>query len=297
MGVAPGSVTVTATSEGKSGSESVTVTPAPVARVDVTPELASLSVGQTASFTATAFDAANNPLSDRPITWATRDTAVAIIAPNGVATAVGPGLAYLVATSEGVSDSAQVEVTGATVTCLRPWALPELWFLANPYGRTVRARYGLPNEFAVVPPGTNSGNYYPIALGGLGGSAYIANIIGCTSTPVTLGAPTPLAVGNLVGPTILALDSLFKLDQGATWDSTANGGLGGIVGSNAPPGAESPRVVLVGLYVDRDHSPGATSVRFRRTAYVFVDTYSRATNFDLNEVQGDIVFRFLRFGP
>ena len=39
------------------------------------------------------------------------------------------------------------------------------------------------------------------------------------------------------------------------------------------------------------------SVRFRRAAYVFVDTYARETNWDLNEAKGDIVFRFLRFGP
>jgi hypothetical protein len=30
---------------------------------------------------------------------------------------------------------------------------------------------------------------------------------------------------------------------------------------------------------------------------VFVDTYARTTNWDLNEQIGDIVFRFLRFGP
>ena len=67
--------------------------------------------------------------------------------------------------------------------------------------------------------------------------------------------------------------------------------------SNAPPGAQSARVVLVGLYAERDHSAGSSSVRFRRTAYVFVDTYLRTTLSDNSEIRGDIVFRFLRFGP
>ena len=67
--------------------------------------------------------------------------------------------------------------------------------------------------------------------------------------------------------------------------------------SNAPPGQESARVVLVGLYDFADAQPGSAFVTFRGTAYVFVDTYARETNFDLNEVRGDIVFRFLRFGP
>src|SRR6185295_9969777 len=110
--------------------------------------------------------------------------------------------------------------TGATVGCLRPWALPELWFLANPYGRAVRARYGVPNQFVTVPPGTISGNYYPVAFGAQGANQYFDNVVTCTSALVTLGVPNQLASGNLVGTTLSALDSLFKLDQGATWDST-----------------------------------------------------------------------------
>jgi hypothetical protein len=170
-----------------------------------------------------------------------------------------------------------------------------VWFVSNPYGRAVRARYGSANQLWSVPPGTSSGNYFPIALGENSATQYKDNVVACSPVPVTLGAANPLAAGNLVGPTITALDSLFKLDQGATWDSTANGGLGAIVASNAPPGMESARVVLVGLYDIRDHPPGSAAVRLRRTAYVFVDTYSRTTAF--GEVAGDIVFRFLRFGP
>jgi hypothetical protein len=293
-----GSARITATSEGTSGSAPVSVTEVQVDHVIVTPQSASLSVGQVASFTATAYDAANNPLAGRSIHWESGDTAVVRVQPDGEVTAAGPGYMFIAAAaSNGVADSATIEVTGATVSCLRPWALPQLWFISNPYGRAVRARFGTPNEFRVVPPATISGNYYPVALGDQSSPTYFANVVACTPTPVTLGAPNPLFAGNALAPTLSALDSLFKLDQGATWDSTANGGLGGIVSSNAPPGEESARVVLVGLYDDRDHSPGDSAVRFRRTAYVFVDTYSRTTNYDLNEVIGDIVFRFLRFGP
>ena len=56
-------------------------------------------------------------------------------------------------------------------------------------------------------------------------------------------------------------------------------------------------MVLVGLYAERDHSAGSSSVHSGRTAYVFVDTYSRTTLSDNSEIKGDIVFRFLRFGP
>jgi hypothetical protein len=296
-GVAPGSATISATSGAKSGSVAVVVTPAVVDRVEVTPPTASLTVGQTVAFTATALDVSNNPIPGRTFTWEAGDTSVIRVAPNGVATAVGAGLSYVAGMTGNARDSGFVEVTGATVTCLRPWAIPAQWFVANPYGRAVRARHGLPEDLATVQPGTISGSYFPLALGGSGASTYRDNIVSCSSDPVTLGAPTPLAFGNLLGPTIEALDSLFKLDDGATWDSTANNGLGGIVSSNAPPGAESPRVVLVGLYVIGDQSPGSSSARLRRTAWVFVDSFARETNYDVNAVKGDIVFRFLRFGP
>jgi len=38
-------------------------------------------------------------------------------------------------------------------------------------------------------------------------------------------------------------------------------------------------------------------VRFRRTAYVFVDTYSRTTLSDNSAIKGEFVFRFRRFAP
>jgi uncharacterized protein YjdB len=299
-GIAAGSATISATSEGKVGSSTAIVTvppPAPVTRVDVSPDLVVTTVGQVVPVTATTYDAANNILTGRTIAWETWDPAVLSIAPNGTTTAVGPGIAQLWATSEGKSDTARVEVTGGTVTCLRPWALPEQWFFTGPYGRAIRAHHGAAIEFGSVGQGTISGYYYPVVLDEPGSAEYEQNIVSCSEQPITLGAPNPTALGNLVEPTLRALDSLFNLDQGATWDSTANGGLGGIVSSNAPEGSESARVVLVGLYSERDHSPGSSSVRFRRTAYVFVETYSRTTLSDNSEIKGDIVFRFLRFGP
>ena len=189
------------------------------------------TVGQVVPVTATTYDAANNILTGRTIAWETWDPAVLSIPPNGTTTAVGPGIAQLWATSEGQSDTARVEVTGGTVTCLRPWAVPEQWFFTGPYGRAIRARYGA--QFGQEGQGTISGFYYPVALDEPGSAEYFENVVDCASDPVTLGAPNPLATGNLVETTLEALDSLFNFDQGATWDSTANGGIGGIVSSNA----------------------------------------------------------------
>src|SRR5207247_2439219 len=64
-GVAAGSATITATSEGKSGTSTITVTNIPVASMIVTPAIASLLMGGTVQLTATPKDALGNPLSGR----------------------------------------------------------------------------------------------------------------------------------------------------------------------------------------------------------------------------------------
>ena len=109
--VLAGSATITATSEGQSGTAAVTVTVVPVASVTVSPATASLTVGQTAQLTATPKDASGNPLTGRVITWATSNAAVATVSTSGLVTAVLAGSATITATSEGQSGTAAVTVT------------------------------------------------------------------------------------------------------------------------------------------------------------------------------------------
>src|SRR5207249_9910268 len=67
-GVSAGPATVTATSEGKTGSAAITVN-AVVASVTVTPASASLTVGGTVQLAATPKDASGNALAARGVTW------------------------------------------------------------------------------------------------------------------------------------------------------------------------------------------------------------------------------------
>ena len=120
-GVAAGSATITATSEGKSGTASATVTAvlAPVASVSVSPATPSVTVGQTVQLTATAYDANNNVLTGRAVTWSSSNTGIATVSSSGVVTGVAAGSATITATSEGKSGTASVTVTPppvATVT-------------------------------------------------------------------------------------------------------------------------------------------------------------------------------------
>ena len=110
-GTAAGSATITATSEGHSGSAPVTVTVVPVASVTLSPSPASLPVAGTLLLTATLKDANGNVLSGRTIAWASAATGVATVNSTGLVTGVGAGSATITATSEGQSGTAPVSVT------------------------------------------------------------------------------------------------------------------------------------------------------------------------------------------
>ncbi|HEX9704673.1 MAG TPA: Ig-like domain-containing protein [Gemmatimonadales bacterium] len=120
-GVAAGTVTITATSEGVSGTASVTVTTVPVASVVVSPATASVSTGLTVQLTAVARDAVGNTLAGRPFSWASDNTNVATVNGSGLVTGVAAGTVTITATSEGVSGTASVTVTTAV-----PGTCPQL---------------------------------------------------------------------------------------------------------------------------------------------------------------------------
>ncbi|MDQ2768016.1 MAG: Ig-like domain-containing protein, partial [Gemmatimonadota bacterium] len=106
-GVAPGTVTITATSEGKSGTASLTVTPVPVASLGISPALATgTNAGGTIQFTATPRDAGSNALTGRVITWTSSDPSTATIDANGLMTAIADGVVTITAHCEGVDSTA-----------------------------------------------------------------------------------------------------------------------------------------------------------------------------------------------
>ncbi|HEX2781674.1 MAG TPA: Ig-like domain-containing protein [Gemmatimonadaceae bacterium] len=113
---APGTATITATSEGRSGSVDLSVAQARVASVRVSPATSSLSVGQGVQLGAVVSDSAGNALSGRSIGWSSSNTSVATVSGSGYVTAVGGGSATVSATSEGAVGTASITATVSVAT-------------------------------------------------------------------------------------------------------------------------------------------------------------------------------------
>jgi uncharacterized protein YjdB len=113
-GVAPGTVNISAAVGTVSGVASVSVTPAPVANVVVTPSAPNVALGGQVQLTATLTDAAGNVLTGRVVQWSSGNTARATVNSSGLVTATSStnnkGTVTITATSEGKSGSAIVTV-------------------------------------------------------------------------------------------------------------------------------------------------------------------------------------------
>ena len=113
-GKVAGTATITATSEGQSGTSAITVVHVPVASVAVAPPSATVQVGSTVQLTATPKDAGGNPLTGRTVTWASGNTSVATVSPSGLVSGATVGSTTITATSEGQSGTATITVVAAS---------------------------------------------------------------------------------------------------------------------------------------------------------------------------------------
>ena len=118
-GLVIGSTTITATSEGRSGTSAISVTQVPVASLQVAPSTVSLFPAGTRQLTATARDASGNVLSNRPMTWRSSDSTKVRVNGTGLVTGVGVGTAAVTVTCEGQTATASVDVTLAPVATVQ----------------------------------------------------------------------------------------------------------------------------------------------------------------------------------
>ena len=181
-----GSATITATSEGQSGSAAITVTAAPVATVTLSPAAAAIQPGQTAQLTATTKDANGNILTGRTVTWASNNNPAATVSSSGLVTGVATGTALITAASEGKTGSAMIAAgTPPPPATCGPTGTGQCYYVDGASGndgnpgdstrpfRTVQQAAGVvnPGDVVIVRNGVYTGDGNAVLSIGRGGSA------------------------------------------------------------------------------------------------------------------------------
>lgn len=115
-GVAPGVATITATSEGKSGTAALTVIQPPVASVVVGLPQGAVLPGTTVQAQLLLRDAAGRQLTGRPVSWTSSNPAIASVNGSGLISALAPGSVIISATSEGQTGQAALQVLTPVAT-------------------------------------------------------------------------------------------------------------------------------------------------------------------------------------
>jgi hypothetical protein len=111
-GVSPGTTTITATSDGKSDSEVITVTRAQPVAVQVTPTFHTLRIGGApVKLTAAALDALGRPVTGGTVRWESSNPAVATVSSDGTVTPLAQGTTRIVAEVDGRQGVADISVT------------------------------------------------------------------------------------------------------------------------------------------------------------------------------------------
>ena len=206
-GVSAGTATVTATSEGKTGSAAITVT-APVASVTVTPASASVAVSSTVQLAATTKDAAGNVLTGRVVTWTSGTPTVATVSTTGLVTGVSAGPATVTATSEGKTGSAAITVNAVVASVTVTPASASLTvggtvqLAATPKDASGNALSGRVVTWASNAAAVASVNGSGLVTGLVAGSATITATSEGKSGSSAISVTAPTAISCLTSPTI-----------------------------------------------------------------------------------------------
>ena len=116
--VAAGSTTITARVGSFTDSSTLTVVPANLVSISVSPNPVSIAQGTTQQFTATgSFDDGSTQLLTS-VTWSSSATGTASVDSFGMASGLAAGVATISATSGSVTGSATLTVTGATLVSI-----------------------------------------------------------------------------------------------------------------------------------------------------------------------------------
>jgi uncharacterized protein YjdB len=239
-GVAAGSTTVIATSEGQSGNKTLLVQE-PVATVGITAPDSSIFVGQTVQATVTLQDRFGATITGRPISYSSSAQTIATVSAAGLVSAVGAGTATITATSEGKSASftlttALVPVASVTVSATpTPNVYPTHTFPASLVARDASNNI-LSLTGRTIAWSTSNAAIATVAAGTPGNATITAVAIGTANISVTVdgvAATTPVTVTVKAVPvsTVSVSPATASIQQGASqqFTATARDSIGGVL--------------------------------------------------------------------
>ena len=309
-----GPVTIVASSEGQDGSAVVTVTPPPVASVNVSPASPTLTPLASVQLSATTRDASGAVLTGRVVTWTSSNNAVATVSGSGLVTGITVGAPVTItATSEGQTGTVTVSVVNPVVTSVSispattSVSTGGTTFLSadvrdqNNVNLTKQVVTWTSSNAAIVtvspmPTGSQSAVVTGVAAGGpVTITATIAGknataLVTVTSSPCD--ASTPITIGQTLSGALASTDC--ALQDGSFMDLyqiavTANGRLQFDVTSSAFDAylilfLRNPDGTSVAVGAD-DNSAGGTNARITRDV-VAGETYLIGANSLLSNMTG-----------
>jgi hypothetical protein len=209
----PGATTVSATVDGKTGSVNITVAPAPVFAVAISPLTAPVIAGEVTPLAVVVTDRDGKVLIGRRVTWSSSNALVGTVDGSGRLTARSPGITTVMAMSEGVSGALAVTVTppegsvaptitsivpatvapGATATLTGTGFLSIANTAVTVAGVSAAVLTTTPTEMTIAVPVVGlpcqSTQPVPVIVATVGGSA-------TTSHPLAVARTRSLAVGE-----------------------------------------------------------------------------------------------------
>jgi hypothetical protein len=228
-GRAPGTTWVVATAAGARDSIAVLVMPAGPIILTLTPVALDLAIGATATVTGQVTQDADL-ITDTPITFHLVNPAVATATSAGTVSAIGSGVAWLVAQAGTLKDSARVVVYRPFAGKLQPritvspdgaWGIAlssaNVMYVTQPLSNTV-ARFNLPG---FVPAGTVIVRKTPVEVlftpGGQTAFVACTDMAELSLVNVAAGASATFAINDI------PLRLLLSLDQSRLLMTTSNG--------------------------------------------------------------------------
>ena len=218
--IAPGTTTISASSEGATGTATLTVLPVPVATISVS-GATSITAGATTQLLALLRDANGTELQGRNVAWGTSSSSVATVSASGFVTGIAPGITTISANSEGRTGTLLLQVRSPVVGVTLTGATRVKVGDSYPYSVTARASDGStvtrPVTWSLLNPSagtiTPSGVFTPASIGTL---SIVATIDGVAweGTAASYDWESLIASGNLYAT--LPADNLITSRSGSS---------------------------------------------------------------------------------